>query len=285
MSMRVCICLLLIGVSLCTAITQKNIIKHNRKVNLKKNLNSLIPKRGGTDKFNVDVYSLADDGKFAETIPSGSTLYHGSDVLLNVAALGGQALWVSPDIKQSFAAGRVKGVANAAANFYVAEFQTKQDIRLVLLPECASKGTSTIAAVSGIAWGGIVNPLMGMMCTPGCKAWLLATLCPALVALPTPLYGWRSPWDQDEVMLCPQAQGALFLQDGSYFTCATANFRANVVREWKSNKDCGNVANGDGAGNAAKLVSFEYETTSWNPAAAAGLGAPIKFDPTTCTRT
>jgi len=83
------------------------------------------------------------------------------------------------------------------------------------------------------------DPLMSVTAAPGSNARAdIVLLCAAWAASKLSYDGWRSPWDQDEIMVCPHAIVKLqiankpagptamaTLDHGTFWTCLTANLR------------------------------------------------------------
>jgi len=144
------------------------------------------------------------------TVPVGTALYHGSHVYALNPAFDGSPIWFSPDPVQALGAGRKKAAREHAADAYLWHGEVNTAINLLPLSPCGLYGITLLNhyavndpfttdgqhANNGLM--GVTNMFINGKILDLCEIWYNAG---------HPTYdGWRSPWDQDELMLCPHAK-------------------------------------------------------------------------------
>lgn len=162
---------------------------------------------GAFDQFNLQNYANGN----------GPVFYHSSKSPLawNAHTEPTLPMWMTVDLEQSVGLGAKTAVAahgnNAAVYVHPIRIRDHKVLRLFPLPPCVDGGQRLLNQFLRVVLPMVhvpqfPNGLMGYNMDTAEGKELMRSVCQAFrSAKPTPYDGWRSPWDQDEMMLCPHA--------------------------------------------------------------------------------
>jgi len=201
-----------------TSITRKSIIKKRAQLKAK----ALPAGADFTDSMGKklkDAFTALADKKYK--VAADTVLYHGTPASKPGNGMESKPIWISPDAVQSIAAGRKHRETGARDCFFLWHVKVKSELTLYPLPPC---GPAALTALNTfIAESPIVKAttgLFGVTATGSIEGKIVA-ICDEWDGT---YDGWRSPWDQDEIMICPGSKNKL--QVIKIQKCPKADFTA-----------------------------------------------------------